>query len=156
LNMIKTLPLCRIYAKGVYNIVGDDKVTVNNNLRIVIPINRKTDTTMISYTDNKYARFWKNILDTKGMDAVNKEHQRLLRETFRRDDVPLPRKTEVFYWEHGVAYFGPGFDSKTMPRQIMRPYKRMPLFVCGENYSEKNNQWMEGALDTSDYILERI
>ena len=154
--MIKTLPLCRIYAKGVYDSVGDDKVTVNNNLRIIIPINKKTDTTMISYTDNKYARYWKNLLDTKGVNAVNKEHQRLLSETFQRDDIPLPRKTEVFYWEHGVAYFGPGFDSKTMPRQIMRPFKNMPLFVCGENFSEKNNQWMEGALDTSDYILERI
>jgi hypothetical protein len=156
LQMIKTLPLCRIYAKGVYDSVGDDKVTVNNNLRIIIPIDRKTDMTMISYTDNKYARYWKNLLDTKGIDAVNKEHQRLLRETFKRDDIPLPRKIQMFYWEHGVAYFGPGFDSKTMPRQIMRPFKNMPLFVCGENYSEKNNQWMEGALDTSDYILERI
>ena len=156
LQMIKTLPLCRIYAKGVYDIVGDDKVTINNNLRIIIPIDRKTDMTMISYTDNKYAIFWRDLLDTKGMDAVNREHQRLLRETFKHDDIPLPRKTQVFYWEHGVAYFGPGFDSKTMPHQIMQPFKNIPLFVCGENYSEKNNQWMEGALDTSDYILERI
>ena len=131
---------------------------VNNNLRIIIPIDKQSDTVMISYTDNKYARFWKNLLDTKGMDAVNKEHQRLLNETFNRDDAPLllPQNTEVFYWEHGVAYFAPGFDSKTMPKRIMCPFKNIPLFVCGENYSEKNNQWMEGALDTSEYILERL
>ena len=140
----------------LHEIVGNDKVTVNNNLRIIIPIDKQSDTMMISYTDNKYARFWKNLLDTKGIEAVNKEHQRLFNETFDRDDAPLPQNTEVFYWEHGVAYFAPGFDSKTMPKRIMRPFKNIPLFVCGENYSEKNNQWMEGALDTSEYILERI
>ena len=208
LNLIKTLPLCRIYSSRglvtpsllrrsrsppttppsgketdmggriktdmggrketdmggrrgakpptLHEFIGDDKVTVNNNLRIIIPIDKQSDTVMISYTDNKYARFWKNLLDTKGMDAVNKEHQRLLNETFDRDDAPLPQDTEVFYWEHGVAYFAPGFDSKTMPKRIMRPFKNIPLFVCGENYSEKNNQWMEGALDTSEYILERL
>ena len=210
LNLIKTLPLCRIYSSrglvtpsllqrsrsppttppsgkvvnktippydhggvvgglrlrrnsdGVtsplHEFIGDDKVTVNNNLRIIIPIDKQSDTVMISYTDNKYARFWKNLLDTKGMDAVNKEHQRLLNETFNRDDAPLllPQNTGVFYWEHGVAYFAPGFDSKTMPKRIMCPFKNIPLFVCGENYSEKNNQWMEGALDTSEYILERL
>ena len=202
LNLIKTLPLCRIYSSRglvtpsllrrrrsppttppgsketdmggrketdmggrrgakpptLHEFIGDDKVTVNNNLRIIIPIDKQSDTVMISYTDNKYARFWKNLLDTKGMDAVNKEHQRLLNETFNRDDAPLllPQNTEVFYWEHGVAYFAPGFDSKTMPKRIMCPFKNIPLFVCGENYSEKNNQWMEGALDTSEYILERL
>ena len=140
----------------LHEIVGNDKVTVNNNLRIIIPIDKQSDTMMISYTDNKYARFWKNLLDTKGIDAVNKEHQRLLNQTFDRDDAPLPQNIEVFYWEHGVAYFAPGFDSKMMPKRIMRPFKNIPLFVCGENYSEKNNQWMEGALDTSEYILERI
>jgi hypothetical protein len=191
LNLIKTLPLCRIYSRGLrppttppsgketdmggrrgasdevtvtakpkpptlHDIIGDEKLTVNNNLRIIIPIDKQSDTVMISYTDNKYARFWKNLLDTKGIDAVNREHQRLLNQTFKRDDTPLPQDTEVFYWEHGVAYFAPGFDSKTMPKRIMRPFKNIPLFVCGENYSEKNNQWMEGALDTSEYILERI
>lgn len=153
LRKIQTLPLCRIYSQ-----VPDlpkMKITTNNNLRIIIPIDEKTNTVMMSYTDNNYARFWKKMLDEKGMDAVNKEHKRLLEQTLNHE-VQMPKKTQVFYWEHGVAYFSPGFDSKTMPKQIMHPFKHIPLYVCGENYSEKNNQWMEGALDTSEYILKLL
>jgi hypothetical protein len=148
LQKIQTLPLCRIYSQVPD--MPSVKLTTNNNLRIIIPIDGKT--TMISYTDNKYARFWKKMLDEKGMDAVNLEHQRLLRQTLNRE-IQLPKRTQVYYWEHGVAYFAPGFDSETMPKQIMRPFPNLPIFVCGENFSEKNNQWMEGSLDTSEYIL---
>lgn len=28
--------------------------------------------------------------------------------------------------------------------------------MCGENFSRYNNQWIEGALDTSEYILENF
>lgn len=153
LQKIQTLPLCRIYSQ-----VPDlpkVKFTTNNNLRIVIPIDEKTNTVMISYTDNKYARFWKKMLDENGMEAVNREHQRLLTQTLDRE-IKLPKRTQMYYWEHGVAYFAPGFDSETMPKQIMRPFSNIPIFVCGENYSEKNNQWMEGALDTSEYILRAL
>ena len=38
----------------------------------------------------------------------------------------------------------------------MQPFEDKKLFVCGENYSAKNTAWMEGALDTSEYILKRI
>lgn len=150
LRKIQTLPLCRIYSQ--LPDLPQMKMTTNNNLRIIIPVDEKTNTVMMSYTDNKYARFWKKMLDEKGMEAVNTEHQRLLTQTLNHE-IQIPKKTQVFYWEHGVAYFSPGFDSETMPKQIMRPFSDIPIFVCGENYSEKNNQWMEGSLDTSEYIL---
>ena len=44
---------------------------------------------------------------------------------------------------HAVAYYGKGFDSTTMLEKIRKPYPDIPLYVCGENYSEKNNQCME-------------
>ena len=153
LGLIKTLPLCRIYSQ-----VPDlpkVKITTDNNLRIVIPIDDNKNTVMMSYTDNKYARFWKKMLDEDGIEQVNIEHKRLLEQTFNRE-VAMPKNTQVFYWEHGVAYFAPGFDSETMPKEIMKPLKDIPIFVCGENYSERNNQWMEGALDTSEYIIKFI
>ena len=153
LRKIQTLPLCRIYSQVAD--IPHTKLTTNNNLRIVIPIDNKTNTVMMSYTDNKYANFWKKMLDEHGMDAINIEHQRLLSQTLNRK-IQMPKNTQVFYWKHGVAYFAPGFDSETMPKQIMIPFRNIPLFVCGENYSEKNNQWMEGSLDTSEYILGSI
>ena len=62
----------------------------------------------------------------------------------------------MFYWDFGVAFLKPGFDSKTMPQKIMQPYEDKKLFVCGENYSPNNTAWIEGALDTSEYILKKI
>lgn len=153
LNLIKTLPLCRIY--GQFPVHGGPwfkdlpKITTNNNLRIVIPMDESTGTMMISYTDNKFARYWKNIMDVGGgIDEVARLHQKLLEKTTRMQ-IPRPEHIEMFYWEHGVAYFAPGFDSSVMPYQIMRPYVDVPLFVCGENYSAKNSQWIEGALEGS-------
>jgi hypothetical protein len=159
LNLIKTLPLCRIY--GQFPVIENGpnseprpwfkdlpKITTNNNLRIVIPMDESTGTMMISYTDNKFARYWKNIMDVNGVDEVARLHHKLLEKTTRMQ-IPRPEHIEMFYWEHGVAYFAPGFDSSIMPSQIMMPYVGVPLYVCGENYSEKNSQWIEGALEGS-------
>lgn len=150
LSLMETLPLCRIYAKFPKTNLwfkGMPHVTTNNNLRIMIPIDEESGTIMMSYTDNKYARFWKRMLDKDGIDAVNREHQRLIKKTTGLD-VPMPQDTKVYYWEDGVVYFKPGFDSETMLKQIRHPIPNIPLYVCGENYSELNSQWMEGALDT--------
>lgn len=151
LNLIKTLPLCRIY--GQFPVHGGPwfkdlpKITTNNHLRIVIPMDESTGTMMISYTDNKFARYWKNIMDVGGVDGVARLHHKLLEKTTHMQIIPVPEHIEMFYWEHGVAYFAPGFDSSVMPYQIMKPYIGVPLYVCGENYSAKNNQWIEGALE---------
>lgn len=152
LSLMETLPLCRIYARFPKTPTDPwfkdmPSVTTNNNLRIMIPIDEESGTIMMSYTDNKYARFWKRILDKDGIDALNREHQRLIKKTTGLD-VPLPQDTKVYYWEHGVVYFKPGFDSETMLAKIRRPIPQIPLYVCGENFSEKNSQWIEGALDT--------
>lgn len=149
LGLIETLPLCRIYARFPKPIwfKGMPSVTINNNLRIMIPIDDESGIIMMSYTDSKYARFWKRLLEKDGIDAVNREHQKLIKKT-TGIDVPLPRDTKVYYWEHGVVYFKPGFDSETMLKHIRRPIPNIPLYVCGENFSEFNSQWIEGALDT--------
>lgn len=154
LSLMETLPLCRIYARFPKTpttpnpwFKGMPHVTTNNNLRIMIPIDEESGTIMMSYTDNKYARFWKRMLDKDGIDALNREHQRLIKKTTGLE-VPMPQDTKVYYWEHGVVYFKPGFDSETMLKQIRRPIQQIPLYVCGENFSEFNSQWIEGALDT--------
>jgi len=157
LEKIKTLPLCRIYAK--FSPSNNEwfrelpKITTNNNIRIIIPINETT--IMISYSDNKYARFWKTLEEKEGIPGINRELRRLIKQTLNKE-IPEPEHTKIFYWEHAVAYFDKGFDSNIDTKKIMYPYKKIPLFVCGENFSEKNSQWIEGALDTSDYIQKYL
>jgi hypothetical protein len=159
LKYIKNLPLCRIYSQFSPNpetnevwFKGRHKFTTNNSLRMVIPMNASPDgkrgTAMISYSDNHYATAWYKLYRTKGIDAVNKKLHKLIQESFAHSPIPPPTNTKIFYWEHAVAYYGKGFDSTTMLDKIRQPYSNLPLYLCGENYSEKNNPWMEGALDT--------
>ena len=70
-------------------------------------------------------------------------------------DTPLPKALKMFYWERGAAYFTKGFDSSTMTKAIMVPNPEMPLYVCGENYSENNTAWIEGGLNTSTYVMKQ-
>ena len=162
LNKIHSSPLCRIYSKfnkdPKTNKVwfhGMQKFTTNNNLRYVIPIDEENGVIMISYTDSKYADFWKKIKDTKGIEEVNRELQRLIKQTCKID-IPMPEHTQLFYWKHGVAYYGTEFDSETMLKKIMKPYQNIPLFVCGENFSEKQSQWIEGSLETSEKVVKQV
>ena len=167
LKYIKNLPLCRIYTKFSLNtetnepwfnlysgltprieVKGRHKFTTNNQLRMVIPMNAELGTAMISYSDNHYAKSWYKLYKTKGIDAVNQKLHKLIQESVPNTHIPKPSHTKIFYWEHAVAYYGKGFDSTTMLDKIKQPYPDIPLYLCGENYSEKNNQWMEGALDT--------
>ena len=163
LKYIKNLPLCRIYSQFSPNpetnelwFKGRHKFTTNNSLRMVIPMNASPDgkrgTAMISYSDNHYATAWYKLYRTKGIDAVNKKLHKLIQESVPNTPFPPPTNTKIFYWEHAVAYYGKGFDSTTMLDKIRQPYPNLPLYLCGENYSEKNNQWMEGALDTIPHL----
>jgi protoporphyrinogen oxidase len=162
LHKIHSSPLCRIYSKFSKDpktnkvwFQGMQKFTTNNNLRYVIPVDEENGVIMISYTDSKYADFWKKIQDTKGIEEVNRELQRLIKQTLKID-IPIPEHTKIFYWKHGVAYYGTEFDSEIMLKKIMKPYKDIPLFVCGENFSEKQSQWIEGSLETSEKVVKEV
>lgn len=154
LKKIKNFPLCRIYCTFPKDPQTNQpwfhdlsKMTTNNNLRYIIPINPKEGTIMISYTDNKYADFWNHIQTTQGTQALNRELQNQLREIFPHKKIPLPTHTKMFYWKHGVAYFQPNFDSIKDLAKIHHPFPNLPIEICGENYSAKNVQWIEGALE---------
>ena len=159
IKFIKELPLCRIYSKFPSN--GDvwfsdiQRMTMNNKIRMIIPINEEQGIIMISYTDNKYAKYWNNLYETNGVETINREHKKIIDKEFNKN-IPEPINTKVFYWDKGVAYFSPGFDSRTMLEKIMKPHEDKKLYACGENFSRYNNQWIEGALDTSEYILKKI
>ena len=72
-------------------------------MRYVIPVDEDNGVILISYTDSKYADFWKKIQDTKGIEEVNHELQRLIKQTCKID-IPLPEHTKIFYW-HVKAFF---------------------------------------------------
>lgn len=169
LSKIKCAPLCRIYSKfptqdtnldgkKIYGpwFKGLPKLTSNSNLRMVIPMNERNGLIMSSYSDNKFAKFWKRLYDKEGESGVNRELIRLLHKNTGRS-IPMPIKTEVYYWDCGVGYWGVGADSAKIAKALIQPYgESVAMFLCGEHYSEKNQQWIEGALETSMKVVSRI
>jgi monoamine oxidase len=143
LQYIKSAPLCRIYANARV-----PKVYTDSDLKMVIPM---SDTVALFYTDSEYAEKWKKIKDS-GDAAVSARLRTLLAEL----DLKTPvSNVKMFYWPNGVGYWGVGADSRKLERELLHPFK-IPFFICGENYSAKHQQWMEGALDTSDKVVGMV
>ena len=146
LAMIKTSPLCRIYAQcpsGMFT----KKITTDNDLGFVIPITKNV--VLASYTDAKYANRWKQVLDTGGVREVSKKLTADLAEAGMKATF---KHVKVFYWPEGVGYWGVGADSKALEREFLHPFPEIPVYVCGENYSHDHQQWMEGALNTAHKV----
>jgi monoamine oxidase len=156
-NKIICAPLCRIYStfreKDKSWLQNLPKFTTNNNLRMVIPINPTT--IMISYTDNKYAEYWHNLYKKEGIEKVEDKIAEYIKES-TNITIPKPLETYIFYWSCGVGYWGIDADSQEISQKMVKPIQNEEVYICGEHYSERNQQWMEGALETSISVLQKI
>ena len=151
--------LCRIYAQfdkgpdGKVWFQDLGKLTVDNDLRMIIPIDMERGIVMISYSDNQWADKWNDLYKKEGIGAVNRRLRDLVSEVVGVQ-IPLPKHTHVFYWPCGVGYWSKGADSLAIERLVVEPCPG--LFVCGEHYSSGHQQWMEGALRTSKHVISRL
>lgn len=159
LNKVKCSPLCRIYSTFKEPWFSElPKFSTNNNLRIVIPGKiDKINTIMMSYTDNKFAEFWFNLhkKDKGKNEIINRELAKLMKESTGLD-IPEPINTYFFYWSCGVGYWAVGANSSQISTKIIKPFSDKEIFICGEHFSEKNQQWMEGALETANNVIDKI
>jgi monoamine oxidase len=147
---IKTTPLCRIYA-NVEPGVLTQKIHTDSDLRMIIPITKTV--AMVSYTDSEYARTWKRVLEEEGNAGVKKKLVQLYK------DLNLPVKithVKMFYWPSGVGYWGVGAESEKIEFELLHPFLNVPFFICGENVSSRHQQWIEGALDTAEQVVEMV
>jgi hypothetical protein len=120
---------------------------------MVIPLDEKEGTIMISYSDHRFADAWQRLYLKGGVEAVEKKCVRLIRQVLGRDlHVPACKAMRVFYWDCGVGYWKVGADSKAVSSALLQPLPR--LFICGENFSYRHQQWMEGALETAKRAVE--
>ena len=152
LDSVLCKELCRIYS-----IFPDvwfknlNKTTTNNKLRYIIPIDKKKGLIMISYTDSKYALYWKKFLNKSGK-KLNDEILEQLNKIFKIN-IKSPIYNSICYWNCGVAFWKPKFDGEKLSKKILKLNKNDNLYIIGENYS--NNQgWSEGALETVNELLE--
>ena len=107
---------------------------------------------MISYCDEHNAKYIKKLeKDKKMMPYIMGECEKLFNQK-----IPKPLWWQSFYWEHGVADWLPGYNSKLIGNKMIKPMKNKNLFICGENYSEKYQCWIEGSLETAEHVFKKI
>ena len=149
--------LCRIYTKfanGAW-FSSLSRFTTQNDLRMVIPLNPKEGTMMISYSDGPYADRWNRIYKKHGMHVLKRRLRELLSECLSMYIPPLG-PTRIFYWECGVGYWSVGANSRLISQQMITPFRNENIYVCREHYSDGHQQWMEGALETSSRVVKQL
>lgn len=150
--------LLRIYAKypsrqnGVW-FNNLRRMTTNSFLRQIIPINYQDGLIMISYTDGKDVQAFKDkkdklLKETKIKEKIHKEINHLF-----NNRVPQPTYFKVHYWSVGAHHWKPKCDSDKLSQKMINPLKN--IYICGEAFSQKQ-AWVEGALETSEFVIEKI
>lgn len=151
LNSVSCQPLYRIYAKyPVKNnkvwFDGIPKVKTNRLLKYIIPIDNKNGIIMVSYTDGNAA---KKLINEENIEEKIENQLKLI---FPEVIIPKAIWYKHYYWNNGACYWKKGFNSDLIGKKILKPFNNKKIFIGGENYS-KRQAWMEGALETTDKIL---
>jgi len=146
--------LCRTYAifrkEDIWYKNLKKKIITNNPLRYIIPLGGNNELIMISYTDDIYTNYWKNIQNNQ--IKLKETIVKLVKNTY---DINInePIKVYVCYWECGVAYWNKNIDSNKVSNFLLNPLPN--IYICGENYSI-NQSWVNGALDSCKKCLELV
>ena len=162
LNSINSINLVRIYE--IYNkdqecgevwFKNIDKTITNTNVQFVIPVSPDNGLIMSSYSDCGNARYWNNLLASKGLDYVKVKLNTKLNLLFSiyNIKVPLSKYIKMYFWDAGVACWKKDVDSDYLSSKLLNPYPR--VFIIGENYS-KYQAWCEGALMTSESCIAKL
>lgn len=109
---------------------------------------------MISYTDGDDARFWMNMQEKKGNDAVKEEVMKEIRKLFPTRHIPEPILFKIYPWTEGCTYWLPG---KYNPIEMSKNTHtiRPGLYCCGESISLRQ-AWMEGALESAEEVSKLL
>lgn len=171
LKYLEMQPLVRMYAVFPtcwFHDIG--KVVTDSKVRYIIPIDYKKNVIMISYTDGDDARFWMNMQNKKGNEAVKEEVMNEIRKLFPTRHIPEPTLFKIYPWTEGCTYWLPAakaasnaatlvadlpgrYDPVEMSKQahIIRP----GLYCCGESISLRQ-AWMEGALESAEEVCKLL
>ena len=160
LNSVDNEPLYRIYARYPLDkktnkvwFDGMEKIYTNLPIKYIIPVNSKKGLIMISYTDSKYAKYWFNKMANNTFEiTLNKQLKKLFPDT----NIPKAKWYKHCPWISGAGYWKPKYDRNIIMPSIIKPLgNKHNLYICGENYSS-HQAWVEGSLETSNMVLEKI
>jgi len=150
LKHLKMEPLLRCYA--IFKepcLKGLNKIVTREPLRYFIPM---SDTVaMISYTESQDARKLMNM--STGVLRHFLTNQ--LRDLLPDREIPDPIYFKTHPWTSGCTYWLPGsYDPVLLAKKSHHPLPAFPgVYCCGESLSLRQ-AWMEGALESADFLLE--
>jgi len=159
LNAVEEVPLLRIYAKYPLDDDGNiwfkniKRTITNNYIRHIIPIDYEKGLIMISYVDSEYADMWNDSVISNNKQVIDRLHKEI--KNLFKIEPPEPEYIKYYYWSNGLHVWKPGYDPDKLYNQILKPFDNELLFICGESYSMKQG-WIEGSLETSYDILEKV
>jgi len=161
LNSINEIAKMRIFE--IYDTKTTDawfkdlpKLSTNEELEFVIPIDAKSGLIMSSYNENLSINqnYWLKLYN-KSKKNFKTTLNKKLNNIFSVFNVIVPQSiyVKLHYWPMGVAAWKKNIDSEYISQKIIN---LMPNFyICGENYS-KYQAWCEGALETSEEVTNKI
>ena len=161
LNSINEIAKMRIFE--IYDTKTSDawfkdlpKISTNEELQFVIPINPKSGLIMSSYNENLSTNenYWLNLYNKSKSDFKNTLNKKL-NNIFGVFNVTVPKSiyVKLHYWTMGVAAWKKNVDSNYISQKIINLLPN--FYICGENYSQYQ-AWCEGALQTSEEVTNRI
>jgi len=165
LKRIAMKPLFRVYAafplnsKGKAWFEGMPKIVTATAPRYIIPVDLKTGSLQISYTDSEDAEPLMEILEKSGEEGLGKKIMEDLRLLFHDSyKIPDPLFVKAFPWKEGTSYWLPGhYNPYEESRRAIQPFRseHPNWYVCGESYSSRQC-WMEGAVEHAKLAVAKL
>ena len=152
LKAVHEAPLLRIYARYKTVWFHDvNRMTTDNVLRQIIPIDKEKGILLVSYTDGKDTEpFLPLLKKPKELSAMIHTN---LTQLFPDRRIPKPTFLLPYYWEVGTHVWKPGVNSSQIYKKVLNPVKH--VYVCGEAYSMRQ-EWMEGGLLMAKDVIDQI
>ncbi len=185
LDQVKGNPMTRIIARYKNAWWRDQGITQGKSvtdlpLRMVYYYGGEQgkDGYVMIYNDGAHDEFWAGYQDAgdpnaskrfKATPALVEELQSELGQMHDRTDIPAPAEVIYRRWAPEGIYGGafhtwkPGTRPWETTEKMIQPLahlrdapdKDIPLYVCGEAYSQSQG-WIQGALETAEDVLKRM
>jgi protoporphyrinogen oxidase len=159
LQRIRMEPLMRIYS--VYKDSSWfplTRIVTNSPLRYIIPVDKQKGLIMSSYLDSRDIEFWHDLHKKDRNDELKAKIQQETQHLFPELTIPESEMTKAHLWRDGCSYWLPGdYDYRKVSKQALLPMPQTHprLHLVGESFSQKQ-QWIEGALEHADALVELI
>jgi monoamine oxidase len=108
---------------------------------------------LAAFADDASASFWRAL--PEGEEGMIDAALAQLRAMHPQADIAAPIEALARFWPAAWHSWKPGARSWNTAREALGPHLGLPVFVCGEAWSEHQG-WVEGALTSAESLLREF